>query len=69
MNKTPVSELDYELPIESIAQEPYKNPEDSKLLDASTKEIYKFSEINKIIDSKSLMILISQNYVLLQMHK
>ena len=48
MNKTPVSELDYELPIESIAQEPYKNPEDSKLLDASTKEIYKFSEINKI---------------------
>ena len=63
MNKTPVSELDYELPIESIAQEPYKNPEDSKLLDASTKEIYKFSEINKIIDSKSLMIFNSSQVV------
>ena len=63
MNKTPVSELDYELPIESIAQEPYKNPEDSKLLDASTKEIYKFSEINKIIDSKSLMIFNSSKVV------
>ena len=63
MNKTPVSELDYELPIESIAQEPYLNPEDSKLLDASTKEIYKFSEINKIIDSKSLMIFNSSQVV------
>ena len=63
MNKTPVSELDYELPIESIAQEPYINPEDSKLLDASTKEIYKFSEINKIIDSKSLMIFNSSQVV------
>ena len=50
MNKTPVSDLDYELPIESIAQEPYKNPEDSKLLEATTKKIYKFSEIYKIID-------------------
>ena len=56
MNKTPVSELYYELPIESIAQEPYKNPEKSKLLEASTKEIYKFSELHKIIDSNSLLI-------------
>ena len=63
MNKTPVSELDYELPIESIAQEPYINPEDSKLLDASTKKIYRFSEINKIIDSKSLMIFNSSQVV------
>ena len=63
MNKTPVSELDYELPIESIAQEPYINPEDSKLLDASTKNIYRFSEINKIIDSKSLMIFNSSQVV------
>ena len=63
MNKTPVSELDYELPIESIAQEPYKNPEDSKLLEASTKKIYKFSEIYKIIDSKSLLIFNSSQVV------
>ena len=63
MKKTPVSELDYELPIESIAQEPYINPEDSKLLDASTKQIYKFSEISKIIDSKSLMIFNSSQVV------
>ncbi len=63
MNKTPVSALDYELPYDSIAQEPYINPEDSKLLDASTKEIYKFSEINKIIDSKSVMIFNSSQVV------
>ena len=63
MNKTPVSELDYELPIESIAQEPYKNPEKSKLLEASTKEIYKFSELHKIIDSNSLLIFNSSQVV------
>ena len=63
MNKTPVSELDYELPIESIAQEPYKNPEDSKFLEASTKKIYKFSEIYKIIHSKSLLIFNSSQVV------
>ena len=63
MNKTPVSELDYELPIESIAQEPYKNPEDSKLLDASTKEIYKFLDIDKLIDSKSLLLFNSSQVI------
>ena len=63
MKKTPVSELDYELPIESIAQEPYKNPEDSKFLEASTKKIYKFSEIYKIIHSKSLLIFNSSQVV------
>jgi S-adenosylmethionine:tRNA ribosyltransferase-isomerase len=63
VNKTPVSELDYELPIESIAQEPYKNPEKSKLLEASTREIYKFSELYKIIDSNSLLIFNSSQVV------
>ena len=63
MNKTPISELDYELPVESIAQEPYKIPEDSKILDASTKEIYKFADIDKLIDSKSLMLFNSSQVV------
>ncbi len=63
MNKTPVSELDYELPVDSIAQEPYKIPEDSKILDASTKEIYKFADIDKLIDTKSLMLFNSSQVV------
>ena len=63
MNKTPVSDLDYELPVGSIAQEPYKNPEDSKILDASTKEIYKFSDIDKLIDSKSLLLFNSSQVI------
>ncbi len=63
MNKTPVSELDYELPVDSIAQEPYKIPEDSKILDATTKEIYKFADIDKLIDTKSLMLFNSSQVV------
>ena len=63
MNKTPVSDLDYELPVESIAQEPYRNPEDSKILDASTKEIYKFLDIDKLIDSKSLLLFNSSQVI------
>ena len=63
MNKTPVSALDYELPVGSIAQEPYRNPEDSKILDASTKEIYKFLDIDKLIDSKSLLLFNSSQVV------
>ncbi len=63
MNKTPVSDLDYELPVGSIAQEPYKNPEDSKILDASTKEIYKFLDIDKLIDSKSLLLFNSSQVI------
>ena len=63
MNKTPVSALDYELPVGSIAQEPYRNPEDSKILDASTKEIYKFSDIDKLIDSKSLLLFNSSQVI------
>ena len=63
MNKTPVSDLDYELPVGSIAQEPYRNPEDSKILDASTKEIYKFLDIDKLIDSKSLMLFNSSQVI------
>ena len=63
MNKTPVSDLDYELPVGSIAQEPYRNPEDSKILDASTKEIYKFLDIDKLIDSKSLLLFNSSQVI------
>jgi S-adenosylmethionine:tRNA ribosyltransferase-isomerase len=63
LNKTPVSDLDYELPVGSIAQEPYKNPEDSKILDASTKEIYKFSDIDKLIGSKSLLLFNSSQVI------
>ena len=63
MNKTPVSDLDYELPVGSIAQEPYRNPEDSKILDASTKEIYKFFNIDKLIDSKSLLLFNSSQVI------
>ncbi len=63
MNKTPVSDLDYELPVGSIAQEPYSNPEDSKILDASTKEIYKFLDIDKLIDSKSLLLFNSSQVI------
>ena len=63
MNKTPVSDLNYELPVGSIAQEPYRNPEDSKILDASTKEIYKFLDIDKLIDSKSLLLFNSSQVI------
>ena len=63
MIKTPVSDLDYELPVGSIAQEPYRNPEDSKILDASTKEIYKFTDIDKLIDSKSLLLFNSSQVI------
>jgi len=63
LNKTPVSDLDYELPVGSIAQEPYRNPEDSKILDASTKEIYKFLDIDKLIGSKSLLLFNSSQVI------
>ena len=63
MNKTPISDLDYSLPLESIAQEPYKNPENSKLLVAETKEIYKFLNIDNILDSKSLLIFNSSQVI------
>ena len=63
MNKTPISDLDYSLPLESIAQEPYKDPENSKLLVAETKEIYKFLNIDNILDSKSLLIFNSSQVI------
>jgi S-adenosylmethionine:tRNA ribosyltransferase-isomerase len=49
--------FDYKLPKESINQNPYKNPNNSKLLIADTKEIIKFKEFNKIINSPSLFIM------------
>jgi len=63
LNKTPISDLDYSLPLECIAQEPYKNPENSKLLDAETREIYKFSNIDNLLDSKSLLVFNSSQVI------
>ena len=63
MNKTPISDLDYSLPLECIAQEPYENPENSKLLDAETREIYKFSNIDNLLDSKSLLVFNSSQVI------
>ena len=56
MNKTHISNLDYHLPKYSIAQEPYKNPEDSKILDAESMKIYKFKNINNIVPKRSLLV-------------
>ena len=49
--------FDYNLPRESINQNPYTNPDDSKLLIADTKKIYTFREFNSTIKSPSLFIM------------
>ena len=56
MNKTHISDLDYHLPKSSIAQDPYKNPEDSKILDAESMTIHQFENINNVIPDRSLLI-------------
>ena len=56
MNKTHISNLDYHLPKSSIAQDPYKNPEDSKILDAESMTIHKFENIDNVIPNRSLLI-------------
>ena len=56
MNKTHISDLDYHLPKSSIAQDPYKNPEDSKILDAESMIIHKFENIDKVIPKRSLLV-------------
>ena len=49
--------FDYNLPRESISQNPYLNPDDSKLLIAETMQIFTFRDFNSIIKSPSLFIL------------
>ena len=49
--------FDYNLPKDSINQNPYKNPSNSKLLIADSKEIIKFKKLNTIIEQPSLFIL------------
>ncbi len=49
--------FDYNLPRESINQNPYTNPDDSKLFIAETMQIYSFRDFNSIINSPSLFIL------------
>ena len=56
MNKTHITDLDYHLPKSSIAQDPYKNPEDSKILDAESMTIHQFENINNVIPNRSLLI-------------
>ena len=56
MNKTHISDLDYHLPKSSIAQDPYQNPEDSKILDAESMIIHKFENIDNVIPDRSLIV-------------
>ena len=56
MNKTHISDLDYHLPKSSIAQDPYQNPEDSKILDAESMIIHKFENIDNVIPNRSLIV-------------
>lgn len=49
--------FDYDLPEAAINQNPYNDPNNSKILDASTKKIIEFSNLTSIIKSPSLFIL------------
>ena len=49
--------FDYTLPSNAINQFPYKNPEDSKLLIANTREIYSFSDLPELVLTDSLFVL------------
>ena len=49
--------FDYNLPKESINQNPYKNPNKSKLLVAESDEIIEFKNISSLIKSPSLFVL------------
>ena len=57
MNKTPTNNLFYKLSKENIAQERYKNPEDSRLLIADTKEIIQFKDLISVSSEKSVFVL------------
>ena len=56
MNKTPTTDLEYDLKESSIAQVRYKNPGSSKLLIASTKQILTFEKYIKNLSNKSVFI-------------
>ena len=49
--------FDYTLPPNAINQFPYENPEDSKLLNANTREIFSFSDLPELVQTNSLFIL------------
>ena len=49
--------FDYTLPSSAINQFPYENPEDSKLLNANTREIISFSDLPELVQTNSLFIL------------
>lgn len=49
--------FDYTLPPNAINQFPYENPEDSKLLNAKTREIFSFSDLPELVQTNSLFIL------------
>ena len=57
MNKTPTNELSYKLSKDNIAQERYKNPEDSRLLIADTKEIIQFKDLISVTSEKAVFVL------------
>ena len=57
MNKTPTNELFYKLSKDNIAQERYKNPEDSRLLIADTKEIIQFKDLISVTSEKAVFVL------------
>ena len=57
MNKTPTNELSYKLSKDNIAQERYKNPEDSRLLIADTKEIIQFKDLISVSSEKAVFVL------------
>ena len=57
MNKTPTNELSYKLSKDNIAQERYKNPEDSRLLIAETKEIIEFKDLISVTSEKAVFVL------------
>jgi S-adenosylmethionine:tRNA-ribosyltransferase-isomerase (queuine synthetase) len=57
LNKTPTNELSYKLSKDNIAQERYKNPEDSRLLIADTKEIIQFKDLISVTSEKAVFVL------------
>ena len=57
MKKTPTNELSYKLSKDNIAQERYKNPEDSRLLIAETKEIIQFKDLISVTSEKAVFVL------------
>ena len=56
MSKTPTTDLDYELDVSSIAQDRYKDPENSHLLIAESKHIFTFSEYIEGLKDKSVFV-------------